>query len=111
LLGDLDDFHDGFKSVASLYFPLFLLGNLTDAWPAVLLHGKGPLHAVEVGSLVLSLFLGSLVAVLESLIRESGTFLDFTFTLVDESGGAEGLSEGSSEDGKEEDVFEHLWCR
>jgi hypothetical protein len=107
----LDDIHNGFKSVASLNFPLFLLGNYTDAWPAVLLHGKGPLQAVKVGSLILSLFLGSLVAVLESLIREISTFLDFGFTLVDESGGTEALSKGGSEDGEEEDVFEHLWCK
>ena len=69
LLGDLDDFHNGFKSVASLDLPLLLLGNLTDAWPAVLLHGQSPLHAVEIGSLVFSLFLGGLVAVLEGLMK------------------------------------------
>ena len=60
MLGDFENFHDG---VTSLDFPAFFFGNDANAWPAVLLDGKGPLQAVQVGGLVLSLLLGGLFTI------------------------------------------------
>lgn len=81
LFGSFDDFHDG---ITSLDFPSFFLGNDANAWPAVLFDGKGPFQAVKVSSLIFSLFLGSLVAVLEGLNKKISTFLDFSLALSDE---------------------------
>lgn len=62
LLGSGDDFNDG---VAALDGVVLLLGDFAYAWPAVLLDGQSPLHAVQIGGLVLALFLGGLLAILE----------------------------------------------
>lgn len=62
LFGNGNDFHDGVTSFDGI---VFLLGNFTNAWPAVLLDSKGPFHTVQIGSLILSLFLSSLFTILE----------------------------------------------
>lgn len=62
LFGNGNDFHYG---VTSLNVVVLLLGNFTNAWPTVLLDSEGPFHTVQIGSLVLSLFLGSLFTILE----------------------------------------------
>lgn len=56
---------DGFDEVdqedASFDLPTFLLGNFADARPAILSGTEKELKAVDVGSLVSTLLLGSLV--------------------------------------------------
>lgn len=58
-----NDFHDG---ITSLNVEVLLLGDFANTWPTVLLDSKSPFHTVQIGSLVLSLFLSGLFTILES---------------------------------------------
>ena len=51
--------------VAALDLPVVVGGDLADARPAVLLHGREVLHAGDVGRRVLALLAGGLVADVE----------------------------------------------
>ena len=51
--------------VAALDLPVVVGGDLADARPAVLLHGREVLHAGDVGRRVLALLMGGLVADVE----------------------------------------------
>jgi hypothetical protein len=66
-----DGLHDLHEEGASLDLPAFLLGDLADAGPAVLLGAQQVLQAVDVGSLVSSLLLSCLVALLVGCIDNS----------------------------------------
>jgi hypothetical protein len=57
-------FHKLNEEGASFDFPSLLLGNLANARPAVLSCAEEVLHAVDIGSLVRTLLLGSLLAFL-----------------------------------------------
>lgn len=61
-----NDFDEADQERAPFDLPSFLLGDLADARPAVLSGTEEVLNAVDVGSLVRALFLGSLLTLLIS---------------------------------------------
>ncbi len=62
ILDEFSSFDDELHKSASFNFPSLLLGNLTNAWPAILLGSKQEFKAVDISSLISSLFFSSFVA-------------------------------------------------
>ena len=68
---------DELEEVASFNVESILFGDVTDARPAIMSGGKEVLNAVNVGLLVLSSLLGSIVTFLVSCIISKCTFFGF----------------------------------